>query len=115
VAEENTSLSFEELAIANRLRCEQIYHPVDDWSLTDWGCAAAGEMGEACNIIKKIRRRNGKIDHNHRDLLEELGKELADTVIYLDLIAQRAGLNLGDEVRKKFNEVSIVKGSVIRL
>jgi hypothetical protein len=36
-------LEFRDLRIANLRRCEQSYCPVDDWSPTDWACAAAGD------------------------------------------------------------------------
>jgi hypothetical protein len=29
---------------------------ISDWSITDWSNALAGEVGEACNAIKKLRR-----------------------------------------------------------
>ena len=71
----------------------------EEWSLADWSNALAGETGELCNLIKKMRRGD-QID------LKEVGKELADIVIYADLLASKLGLNLGDCVREKFNEVS---------
>lgn len=37
---------------------------------------------------------------------EEIGKEAADIVIYLDLLCTREGIDLGAEIVKKFNEVS---------
>jgi NTP pyrophosphatase (non-canonical NTP hydrolase) len=70
-----------------------------DWSLGDWGCAAAGEVGEMCNKIKK--RANGK-----RIDTAVIGEEIADAVTYLDLIATRLGLDLGTILVNKFNKVS---------
>lgn len=40
----------------NVRRCEKSFFPLQDWSATDWACALAGEVGEACNLIKKARR-----------------------------------------------------------
>ena len=71
----------------------------DEWSIADWSNALAGETGELCNVIKKMRRGDN-ID------VSEAGKELADVVIYADLLATKLGLNLSDCVRQKFNEVS---------
>lgn len=71
----------------------------DEWSLADWSNALAGETGELCNWIKKIRRGDN-ID------LAEVGKELADIVIYADLLADKLGLSLSDCITSKFNEVS---------
>ena len=102
------SLKFQELSKSNLERCELIYHPLMDYSLTDWACCVSGEWGEACNMIKKLRR-------GQTIPIEEIGKEIADTVIYIDLLAQRLGLDLGEESRKKFKKVSVREGSEITL
>lgn len=141
-------LSFEELRDANVSRCEASFHELDAWSPTDWACALGGEVGEALNMVKKLRRQSdadapynktiarghsmsdapcstcGDLDGCHlparlRDeaaaLNENIGKELADVVIYADLLAARLGISLGDAVRKKFNEVSERVGSDVRI
>ena len=95
-------MNFQLLNKANRERMAttEAYNKCrDEWSIADWSNALAGETGELCNWIKKIRRGD-KID------LAEVGKELADIVIYADLLAEQLGLNLGECVRSKFNEVS---------
>ena len=97
-------MSFDELRRANIERCESAYHPVEDWSPTDWACAAAGEMGEACNVIKKLRR--GAEGAAKTVLLSAAADEIADTVIYLDLLAARLGIDLGRAVVEKFNRTS---------
>jgi NTP pyrophosphatase (non-canonical NTP hydrolase) len=94
-------LTFEALSNANYFRCETSYHDVADWSETDWATAIAGEVGEACNLIKKRRRDDGAYPS-----AEDVGKELADAVIYIDLLCARMGLELGEIVANKFNEVS---------
>lgn len=101
-------LAFEELRRANVRRCEDVFHPIDSWSETDWATAMGGECGEALNLIKK-RRRGEEI------ALEEVAKELADLVIYADLLAARMGIDLGEAVRQKFNEVSARRKSEVRL
>lgn len=95
----------------NLERCQR-WHPkgIDSWSLSDWATAAAGEMGEACNVIKKMNRvRDGLVGNkeSEKELQEQLGQEIADTVIYLNLLSTRAGLNFGEIIRNKFNAVSI--------
>lgn len=37
---------------------------------------------------------------------KDLGKEIADVFTYLDLIATKNGINIWEEVKEKFNEVS---------
>lgn len=117
-----SALNFDELRDANAVRVRDVFHPLDSWTLTDWACAAAGEMGEACNIVKKIHRGDfgpiDKIDDDHElpaDAKVYLEEELADVVIYLDLLAARARIDLGEAVRAKFNLVSMKRGSDVRL
>lgn len=113
-------LKFTELERANLNRCNAIYHHLETWSPTDWACALGGEVGEALNLVKKLRRlEDGDKSYNvgvDRDvIIAGIGNELADVVIYADLLATRLGLSLGDCVRNKFNEVSDRVGSDIKL
>lgn len=101
-------LTFAELRVANAERCVTTFHPIEDWSPLDWGAATAGELGEALNLIKKRRRGEDIPDH-------AIAFELADTVIYLDLLAERLGIDLGWAVREKFNVVSDRTASPVRL
>lgn len=73
-----------------------------DWKLSAWSNAAFGELGEAANLIKKIERGDITLDAARSDL----AKELADVQTYLDLLAFRAGIDLGAATIMKFNEVS---------
>lgn len=114
------SLSFSELSRINRIRCESAFHKLDTWSPADWATAMGGECGEALNVVKKLRRlEDGKqlanIPTNHSSLVEHLGDELADMVVYADLLAQRMGIDLGEAVIRKFNKVSERVGSACRL
>jgi NTP pyrophosphatase (non-canonical NTP hydrolase) len=115
-------LSFDRLRRANLERCVGSFHPLHEWSLTDWTTAAAGEMGEAANVVKKIRRLQAPdgtiapLDVRQVALLiDDLTGEIADAVIYLDLLAARAGIDLGEAVRGKFNVVSERVDSEVRL
>lgn len=92
----------------NRLRCESpdgFNHRLDSWSLSDWMTATAGELGEAANIIKKLNRVRDGIPGNAEtpeQLKAMLADELADVLIYLDLMTQAAGLDLKTIVETKF-------------
>lgn len=79
-----------------------------DWSLAEWTNAIAGEVGEACNLAKKLMRGDYGEPGTHQfaEGLAELRKELADVVIYSDLACFRAQGDLGAEVVDKFNLVS---------
>lgn len=104
-------LSFAGLREINVRRCESAFHPLDEWTPTDWACAFAGEAGEACNEVKKLRRldwadKPTDTPEHRAEIVARVGKELADTIIYADLLAARLGIDLGAAVRTKFNEVS---------
>jgi len=118
LTEANQALNLADLATANAERCHEIYHPIDAWSPTDWACALGGEAGECLNEVKKLRRwmdaHPGRTDYPPQ-LLEAIGREIADTVIYADLLCQRLGISLEGAVRKKFNAVSFMRGSDIRI
>ena len=114
------SLSFDQLRKANLERTADVFHPLDAWSPTDWACVMAGECGEACNQVKKLRRLDGAdgvIDspEERARLTRNVADELADAIIYADLLAARLGIELGDAVRCKFNEVSERRGSFVKL
>ena len=44
-----------------------------------------------------------------------LAKELADVIIYADLLAHAANIDLGQAVVDKFNEVSVRRGALTKL
>ena len=74
----------------------------ESWSLCDWCTATAGELGEAANLIKKIRRGDFSLD----EIRPALADELADVVIYLDILANCAGIDLGKATRNKWNKTA---------
>lgn len=110
-----------ELRHVNVARCKRWHpgFPDDDWTITDWSNAAAGEMGEAANVAKKIRRAQfghpGANDPDAAVLKMQLADEIADTVIYLDLLAAHAGIDLARAIEHKFNAVSVREGFPERL
>lgn len=70
-----------------------------DWSPAQWLQATIGELGEYANIRKKHER--GDLDA--KEFYKLASEELADVVIYLDLLAEQLGINLGHAVMQKFN------------
>jgi NTP pyrophosphatase (non-canonical NTP hydrolase) len=106
-------LSFKVLREANVDRCQsgKFNHQLEEWSEAQWACALSGEVGELCNLIKK-RFRGIPEDVVTQKMLAD---ELADIACYLDLLAAKLGISLDQAVRDKFNEVSIKRGSPIRL
>ncbi len=78
-----------------------LWHPggLDEWSLMDWMVATAGESGEVLNSLKKRKRVEQKISQKAGpQTLEaanlEVGIEVGDTYLYLDLDARRIGSSL---------------------
>lgn len=100
----------------NRERCEAadgFNHRLEDWSLSDWFLATVGELGEAANVGKKLNRVRDGIPGNKEtepELREKLKREIADTFIYMDLLAQSQGFELSDVVPEVFNAKSAAIG-----
>ncbi len=82
-----------------------------DWSRAEWLEALVGEVGEYANWSKKLRR--GDITPAEFETVSR--SEVADIFGYLDLLAFRLGIDLGDAVRRKFNEVSNRVGAEVFL
>ncbi len=82
-----------------------------DWSPAQWLQAVVGEVGEYANLRKKFERG----DMDEATFREEAARELADIQAYLDILAFRLGIDLGEATRDKFNEVSERVGSDSRL
>jgi NTP pyrophosphatase (non-canonical NTP hydrolase) len=134
-------LDLNDLATTNAERCKR-WHPEtsEPWSLADWSNAMTGEAGEAANMVKKLRRietrtdtgpwthvvhSTGRVVAHDRDtqariLAKGIGLELADVVIYADLLAQEltrkyGGYDLSNLIVTKFNAVSHREGYPERL
>lgn len=115
-------LSFSALREANESRARRWHpgFPADDtWNGADWSNAMCGEAGEAANVVKKLRRHetghHGALDGNEVELHAALADELADVVLYADLLAAKYGIDLTVAVVSKFNEVSRRQGFPERL
>lgn len=113
-----TAFSFSEFRSYNLGRA-RLWHPGfpndDEWSGADWGNAMAGECGEACNVIKKLRRVETGLVGVNTATVQDLANELADLVTYADLVAAKYGIDLGQAVIKKFNEVSDREGIEVKI
>lgn len=121
-------LSFTTLREANTLRLplfknskgEPAHTKADgsDWKLSQWVNATSGELGELSEMILlaamnkslgKIGDTAKKLDRGDKDLDEArkgIAKEMADVGCYLDLLALRCGIDLGQAITDKFNEIS---------
>lgn len=102
-----------DLRRANALRQAE-WCPDQAPDLSFRGNELAGEVGEACNVIKKLEReRQGWA--GSRATAAQLAEELADVVICADLVALAAGVDLYGAVQAKFDATSIRIGLSTRL
>ena len=93
---------------------QTIWCPDEMPDLSFRGNELSGEVGEACNVIKKLEReRHGW--RGSRDTKEHLAEELADVVICADLCAITAGIDLASAVVAKFNATSDKVGIPVKL
>jgi NTP pyrophosphatase (non-canonical NTP hydrolase) len=93
------SLTFRELQDACEARTPCFPETANNWSFLERAGALCGEAGELANFAKKHRRDGLECE-------QEMAKELADIVTYATIFATRLGVDIGEAVRDKFNEVS---------
>jgi len=101
------------LRAANTARQAE-WDPSDQITLSFRGNELAGEVGEACNIIKKLERERMGL-RGSRATIQDLKSELADVVICVDLIAMHLGIDLEAAIADKFNDTSVQRGLQTRL
>lgn len=102
-------LTFDELRDANETRAHMWRQGREPTSLSFAMNELAGEVGEACNIAKKMERERLGMAGGVYDP-QGLAMELADVVICADLVAARLEIDLGEAVRLKFNQTSTKHG-----
>ncbi len=122
-----TALTFNEITQKSVLRCEKDFkHKLNSWSVAEWGNATAGEIGEACNVAKKMLRidqgihKLTKFKTQPRNVSREsyktkLSLEMADAFLYLMLWAASEGIDLEPAIKNAFNNKSRQIGSKIFL
>ena len=97
----DTIASFRTFSAMNRRRADY-WHGGVAWTRADWMTAALGELGEAANYAKKLKRIEDGLAGNRdedRDadvLREKMCEELADFVTYLDLLVSYDGQQIAD-------------------
>ncbi len=119
--ESKKHLTFDQFRHANLMRLPtfrnkngQLVHSKpdgSDWSIDVWTLCILGELGELATWRKELERKTITQEEYER----EAAKELADIVTYCDLLAIQFGIDLGETIRAKFNEVSDRVGSEVKL
>lgn len=106
-------LTFDDLRTANTERIKSSKYRIceEQWTPAHWMQATVGELGELANLLKKVDRGDFPLEQAKT----EVAKELADVQTYLDILALKLGVDLGQATIDKFNEVSERIGSPVRL
>ena len=94
------------LRLMNVARAHESYPACHRWTPSDWMNALVGEVGETANMLKKLSIPESYTEAEIDALWYNLGGELADILIYLDLLCAKLNIDLGAAVIQKFNEVS---------
>ncbi len=79
-----------------------------------WAVELGGEVGEALNEVKKLRREELGW-RGSRTTREKLAEEIADVIICVDSLARHYGIDLAAAVTRKFNATSEKQGFPHRL
>jgi NTP pyrophosphatase (non-canonical NTP hydrolase) len=106
-------LTLSTLRQANEDRQKE-WNPDNVITLEFRGNELAGEVGEACNIIKKLAQERLGL-RGKRATIAQLAGELADALICLDLVAMQAGIDLASAVEETFNATSAKHGLQTKL
>ncbi len=105
----------------NVQRATEGFKCYDNQPLTYWTTALAGEVGELCNMIKKMQRvERGGVDggssYTAKDITKEMLKEeIGGIAIYLDLLASLLDISLEEAIVDTFNSKSEKMGFRERL
>src|SRR5690348_6698183 len=97
-------------------RAKEGFKTYDNVPLTFFTTALAGEVGELCNLIKKLERAKvGGLDAGTTtkatDITKEmLEEEIGGILIYLDLLASLMDIDLEKATIETFNNKSIKYG-----
>ena len=102
---------------ATRAKCWH-HNDKNNWNLLEWAGAMCGEAGEAANVAKKIRRLEMELPNklagldinNYPELRFQLGREVADTIIYGLIIMSELGLDSSAVLTNVFNKKSTEYG-----
>lgn len=106
-------LTFDLLRTVNAMR-QREWDKEGGIDLAYRGNELAGEVGELCNIIKKLERERRGI-RGSRATREQAADELADVIICSDLIGMQLEVDLSEALVRKFNATSEKYGLSTRI
>lgn len=113
-----SDIGIREIAEQHRARNRRWHTGAQPWTKADWSNALAGEVGEICNKIKKIRRIElGHTGNQLRNqsanidaIIADIRGELGGAFIYMLALADALDVDLADAIRDEFNLVSEQQG-----
>ncbi len=106
------NIDLDDFRALNMDRARNGFRCYDNQPLTYWTTALAGEVGELCNMVKKMQRVelggvDGGSSYTAKDITKEkLKEEIGGIAIYLDLMASLLDIDLGEAIRDTFNDKS---------
>jgi NTP pyrophosphatase (non-canonical NTP hydrolase) len=118
---QNMSLDLQTFRTINIDRARNGFKCYDNQPLTYWTTALAGEVGELCNMIKKLQRVelggvDGGSSYTAKNITKEMLKEeIGGIAIYLDLMASLLDIDLTEAIVDTFNNKSEQLGFSQRL
>lgn len=92
------------LSVANSDRQKE-WDPGNKIDLNFRGVELAGEVGELCNIIKKMTRERLGL-RGSRATIDDAKEEIGDVAICLGLICNDLGIDMWEAIKFSFNRVS---------
>lgn len=98
-------MNFTDFQELNARRCREHFHELTvlgKWELADWCLAIAGEAGELCNEVKKVKRGDSSLEARRGAFLAEL----ADVMTYCDLAISSLAAKTDEVIGEKFDVVS---------
>lgn len=101
------------LADLQRRRSKESFPQCEQWTLPDLMTAIMGELGEAANELKKLRR--GDLCKYPGERHDKVALELIDTLTYTLLMLNMMDYDIEHIFARKFNEVSERVSSPLRL
>jgi len=110
---DSKTLTFEDLRAANVARNKE-WDKDGQLNASFRGLELAGELGELCNMVKKLERERMGI-RGSRVSIEDVAREMADVQICLDLLAMHYSIDLAYITRQVFNDKSVEVGLETRL
>lgn len=107
------SLDLKELRTLSVARAIEGFRCYDNQPITYWTTAVAGELGELCNMIKKLQRvaaggQDGGHSYTAKNITAAMLKEeVGGIFIYLDLLASLLNISTEEAIIETFNAKSL--------